>query len=67
LPPEDQNEEQTRPSWVTDELLEKTVKVWSRLLGRQESVNEATEMINQADSLLQLIHPPLGLGYSKSD
>jgi len=57
LPPEDQSEEQARPSWVTDELLEKTVKVWSRVMGRKVNIEEALEMVKSVGRLMGLVHP----------
>jgi hypothetical protein len=55
LPPEDQSEEQTRP-WVTDELLERTVKLWSAVYGRRVSVQEAMEMVKRVGRLIELAH-----------
>jgi hypothetical protein len=56
LPPEDQNEEQARPSWMTDELLEKTVKVWSKINGRAISDVEALEILVNAGRLMDKIY-----------
>jgi hypothetical protein len=58
LPPEEaRNEEQALPSWVTDELLEKTVKVWSRVMSRTVTTEEAVEMVKSAGRLMGLVHP----------
>jgi hypothetical protein len=60
LPPEDQNEQQARPSWVTDELLEKTVKVWSRVSGRLVTREEAMAILLNVSRLIECACPLTG-------
>ncbi len=57
LPPEDTKVEELRPAWVTDELIEKTVRVWSRIHGRAISVVEAEEILRHVGCLLGALKP----------
>jgi len=57
LPPEETKVEALPPAWVTEELIEKTVRVWSRIHGRTISVLEAIDILTGVDRLVDLLHP----------
>lgn len=48
------NESADPPVWVKPELLEKTIRVWSKYLGREVSRNEALEMLKGIRGLIQV-------------
>lgn len=55
LPPEETKVEELRPAWVSDELLEKTVRVWTRLMGKPISIADALEILRRTGSLIDAI------------
>ncbi len=57
LPPEETTVEELRPAWVTEELIEKTACVWSRIHGRTISETEALEILTDVGRLVGILHP----------
>lgn len=55
LPPEDSKVEELRPAWISDELLEKTVRVWTRLMGKPISIADAIEILKRTGRLIDAI------------
>ncbi len=45
--------------WMTDELLDKTVQVWSGIYGRTISRSEAIEILRNVTNLYKLIRTEL--------
>jgi len=55
LPPEETKVEALPPAWVTEELIEKTVRVWSRIHGRTISGVEAMEILAGVGRLVEIL------------
>jgi len=66
LPPEETKVDSLPPAWVTDELIEKTVRVWSKIHGRAISTIEAIEILTVVGRLFNLLHPRTATGAEDS-
>ena len=51
---------QALASWMTDELLEKTQKVWSKVYGRSVTQFEAVQILRNVKRLAELVYRPKG-------
>jgi hypothetical protein len=49
------------PSWVTEELIEKTLAVWQRFYATPLTVEDAVEMLMRVSNLMRVLHPDAAL------
>lgn len=51
---------QALAGWMTDELLEKTQKVWSKVYGRSVTQFEVVQILRNVKRLAELVYRPKG-------
>lgn len=45
------------PTWITSELIDKTISVWQRFYDRPLTAEDAVEMLMRVSHLMKVLHP----------